>query len=393
MPQDVLDPRTARDPLGFFARLRSEDPVHWDAGTSAWYVTRFADVERLLLDTRLGARSKAELLARTDPVEHGALHRVEGFLAKWLVFSDPPYQARLRRAVSGAFTPRELHGFDEYVARAARRHTAALLPGANDLLASVVRPYTLDVTCALLGIADADRSRVLGWSDALMRYLSQPIEPARTAAAAAAVEALTEHVTAVVLPRGGGPLARLLGGLHRAGALTDVEVAATFTQLLTGGVEPVATAAAVGLEQLLAAPGQWALLRTGQVGYEAAVEEVFRFASPFHFAPRTATADLEIAGRRVRRGERVVLVLAAANRDPEVFADPEAFDIGREARRHLAFGLGGHFCLGSVLARMELRHLLEALDERFPTLAPGPVAPVRLPALGMTVLGEVPCLV
>ncbi|MEV6835797.1 cytochrome P450 [Streptomyces sp. NPDC051133] len=393
-PEEILSAEVAKDPAAFFAGLRTHDPVHWNEPTRSWYVTRHADVEALLLEPALGARDKTEMLASMSEDMRAAFEPVERFLGKWLVFADPPYQLRARKALQRAFTPRSLHPFAATVRAHAEQAVRALRPGEQDLFQQVARPYALTTICAFLGIEDAERADVLAWSDALIGYLSMPALRKETAlAAGSAVNGLTRYVTGTVLPRAAGPMAALLGDLHAGGELDDVEVTAMFAQLLTGGAEPVATAAAVGMACLLAAPEQHRALRTGDVPYAAAVEEALRYASPFNFAPRTALRDFGFAGHRITRGQRVVLVLAAADRDPEVFTDPDRFDIRRTGARHVAFGRGGHFCLGAALARMEIEALFRALDERHPGLRGGSPAMVREPAFGVTSVSAIPCLV
>jgi cytochrome P450 len=188
-------------------------------------------------------------------------------------------------------------------------------------------------------------------------------------------------------------MADLLNTVYRSRSLDSREVTALFAQLLTGGVEPTATAAAYGLGLLVNQPEQWRAVHRGEVGYAAAVDEVLRLASPFHFAPRTARRDFEIRGARIAAGQRVVLVLAAANRDPAAFPGPDAFDVRRAAPKHLAFGRGAHFCLGATLARQAVEALARAMHERHPGLRPGPVLIRRRAAFGVTSLAEVPCLV
>lgn len=395
-PEEILAPEVALDPAAFFARLRTHEPVHWNEPTRSWYVTRHADVEALLMEPALGARDKSAMLAAMTEDMRAAFAPVEQFLGKWLVFADPPYQLKARKALQRAFTPRSLAPFAQTVTRCAEEAVRALHAGEGDLFQQVARPYALTAICAFLGIDDAERADVLRWSDALIGYLSMPVLEKDTALAVGrAVRELTGYVTGTVLPRGAGPMAALLAGLYAdgSGELDAEEVTALFAQLLTGGAEPVATAAAVGMACLLADPAQHRALRTGEIPYGAAVEEAVRFASPFNFAPRTAREDFSFAGHRIAKGDRVVLVLAAADRDPEVFPDPDRFDIRRTGGRHVAFGRGGHFCLGAALARMEIEALFRAIDDRHPGLRGGSPAMVREPAFGVTSVSAIPCLV
>ncbi|MFB8182170.1 cytochrome P450 [Streptomyces sp. NPDC055966] len=390
-PEHILDPYTSLDPHPFYSWLRDTGSVQWNEPTGAWYVTSHAHVSELLLEPRLGARSKEAQLARLDPTGHAEVFAVEDFLARWLVFSDPPFQTRVRRIVAPRLTPRVIGALDEVVRSAARHHVRGLGAGTHDLLAEAIRPFALDVVCRVLGIEDADRESVLAWSDALVHYLSRPgIETAAARAAADAAAQLTDYVATRALASPAGPIAEALAEPVRSGELTAADAAAVFAQILTGGIEPVAVAAATGISRLVGDAEQHRAVRSGNVSHGRAVEEILRFCAPFHYAPRTATHNLSAAGRRIERGQRVVLVLAAANRDPAVFPDPDRFDVRRaEADRHLSFGRGGHYCLGSVLARREIEVLVREVLAA--GIAPG--TPLLLPSLGMTAVAELPCLI
>ncbi|GHI09719.1 hypothetical protein AQI88_16610 [Streptomyces cellostaticus] len=394
-PDRILDPEVLLDPMPFYTAMRTHDPVHWNPATRSWYLTRYHDVERLLRNDHLGARDKSAALAAMTAEEQAAFAPVERFLRKWLVFSDPPYQSAVRRHVQRVFTPHAVSAHGAALEDAAYRRTAVLGSTGADLLRDVVRPYTLDVICRFLGIREDERATVLGWSDQVMTYLSTAeLDIPAALATGAAIDALTTYVTDSVLPREEGPVAALLHGLHQDGRLAADEVTATFTQILTGGVDPVANAAVHGLVMLAEAPRQRAVLDDGEAGCTAAVEETLRLSAPFHFAPRTALDSVELGhGRTAAPGERVVLVLAAANRDPAVFDHPDAFDVGRRGPRHLSFGRGGHFCLGSVLARQSMAALFRAFHASCPDAGPGTLRPVRRAAFGSTSFDAVPLFV
>jgi cytochrome P450 len=161
--------------------------------------------------------------------------------------------------------------------------------------------------------------------------------------------------------------------------------------LLTGSLEPLSSALGVLLVALHRHPEQRSALRKGILPYATAVEEALRYDSPFHLASRQATADITVGGRAIRRGDRVELVLASANRDERRFTEADEFDIRRKATGpHLAFGRGSHYCLGAALARQEMAALLRALDDQLPTLRIDMPRVSRRPAFGATVLATVP---
>ncbi|MEW2577303.1 cytochrome P450 [Streptomyces syringium] len=395
--EEILDPATLADPYPFFTRLRAQDPVHWNEPTGSWYVARYRDVHDLLTDPRLGAPTGDALIAALPPAERAVYRTVEDFFARWMVFSDPPHQLRIRTCLQRAFTPAAVAAFEPSLHRHAERAVGAFAASAapaGDLIEDLARPFALDVVCDLLGIEADERADVSAWSDALMAYLSAA-EPAPGGADAAglAVAELTSYVSGTVLPRGRGLLARTLGPGVAAGELTTADAAATFAQLLTGGVEPVSTAAGVALTALHAAPEQLRDLRAGRLPYEHAVEEALRFDPPFHFAPRQARETLQAGDRTIRAGDRVVLLLASANRDERQFPRAGTYDARRGPVPHLAFGRGGHYCIGGVLARRQLVTLLRELDRRVPDLRIDVSAVHRSPSFGSTVLRPTPCMV
>ncbi len=395
-PEEILDPAVLTDPFPFFARLRRLDPVHWSEATGSWYVAAYDDVHRLLTDERLGSAPSKALLDSYTPEQHEVVAPVEEFFCRWLVFSDPPHQLRMRTLLQRAFTPAavtSLRPLIEERAAAASDSLASATAGA-DVVEHLARPFALDVVSTLLGIAPGERAQVLAWSDALMAYIgSAPEELDRARAARAAIDGLIPYVTDTVIARGEGRLAEALGPGLAAGELAPVDAAAVFAQLLTGGIEPLGTGLAGAMLALHQAPDQLADVRQGVIAYEHAVEESLRHNPPFHFAPRHAIGDLTVGGRDIRRGQRVVLLLASANRDEQRFPNGEQFNARRGPVAHLAFGRGGHYCLGAVLARTQIAAALRAVDRRLPKLRLDVSAARREPSFGRTILRPVPAVV
>ncbi|TDV48692.1 cytochrome P450 [Actinophytocola oryzae] len=371
---DSFADQAARDPHTVFARMRERDPIQWHAPTASWYVTSYALVTDLLRERTLSARLSGHAAAR-DVAASARLRRLVELFDSWMVFSDPPHQTRLRDAVADGFLPRAARAWAE----CARSVTEQALPTADGDVVEVDRVSTViatRLTCAVLGVPVRDEHLVRGWSADLIGFLATPsAEPARTAVAAEAVEKLDEYWRTVVSPRlaEDDRLAPLRGmiGLDHHSAL------ALFTQLLTGGIDPVASTLTTAMHLLLGSD-------TEHGDVDAIVEEALRFDAPFHFVPRTATAELRIGGHTVPEGARVVLVIAAANRDPAVYEDPDAFRPGRPGPPHLAFGLGGHYCLGASLARVLLRESIGAVLRWSAGRRPRVVEATRTPAFGAT---------
>ncbi|MFJ8582772.1 cytochrome P450 [Micromonospora sp. NPDC093277] len=348
------------DPYAWYAQMREQGPLVWHEATAAWYATGYRDVSRLLLDERLGGRNKEALLAGLPPVPRRVFTGVERHIGRWMIFADPPYQSRLHAAVAPLFRPAAVMAMSESFTDRAE----SLLGGMSqhgDLVADLARPFAVGCTGELLGITADEWPAMTRHSDDLIAYLTMgSLDLAVAERALATVEALHRYVVDVVLPRGNGPIAPILADRLADGTLDGGDVVAIWVQLLTGGIEPVGTVAAGVVAELLDGRNAMYLPQDD----DAWVEEALRFHTPFHFAPRCAREAFSYGGCDVRQGDRVVLVLAGANRDPSVFAQPDEFRPGRNGRPNLAFSRGPHFCLGAVLARQQLRALVAVFRRR-----------------------------
>jgi cytochrome P450 len=245
----------------------------------------------------------------------------------------------------------------------------------GDLLTELAYPLPVDVICEMLGVPEADRDRFPAWANALAARLD--IEPLRTAeinrrgdeAAAELQTYLGELIADPSRREAGGLIDALVTSEEAGDRLSRDEVVSTCALLLIAGYETTANLIANGVLALLDHPDQLAALRRGEVPVERAVEELLRFTGPVQITQRIAVEEVEVAGVTVPAGEFVMLLIAAANRDPDVFADPDRLDITRDPNPHLAFSYGIHACLGASLARMETAVVLQQLVERFPHLA------------------------
>lgn len=372
------DPAFLQDPYPTYARLRCETPIAWYAPWGAWIVTRHRDVATLLRDRRLG-RVPPDRPKLDDP----ALAPFAAIQAGSLLELEPPDHTRAKQAVHDVFTQRH--------ARALQARVSALVRGlldgvearpdrAFDLLVDLAEPIPVTVIAELLGVPAPDRGRLLPWSKAIIGMF----EPERTAdAEVAAVRAAEEfaafvrHLMAAKRAAPGEDLISRMVALHDAdpARLTEGEVVANAILFLNAGHEAVVNVFGNGLLALLRHPDQLARLRADPTLMGTAVEEMMRFDTPLQFFERFVLEDLTYAGHRWSAGTKLCLYYAAANRDPEVFADPDRFDVARDPNPHLAFGLGLHYCIGAPLARVELTTTVAALLERFPRLRLATEAP------------------
>src|SRR5581483_409439 len=298
---------------------------------------------------------------------------------------DDPDHARLRKLVSGGFTPRVVRAFERHYAElAAGVLDRALAAGGEfDGVEALAAELPLLAICEILGAPEADRFRIFAWSNTLLSSEDPDYAPSPEAFQAAVMGMVAyagELADRHRRERGDDLVSALLGPDGEL-PLTDAEFEGLVMLLLAAGNETTRNAIAHGLLAFAEHPDQWAALRAaalteaGAAILDTAVEELIRWASPVNYMSRTATVDTDLGGRRIRAGDKVTLLYASANRDERAFTDPGRFDIGRDPNHHLAFGFGPHFCLGANLARIELRALLEALVPRVAALEL--TAPVR----------------
>jgi cytochrome P450 len=287
---------------------------------------------------------------------------------------DPPDHTRFRRLVSRAFTPRATAAFEPVVQRTAEALLDSLerRDGPVDLVASYAAQLPVLVIADLLGVPTDRRADFLRWGAAAAATLDPGLPFRRYVAAERALRAmhafLREHFARLRRDPGDDLVSRLVG-LPDDEALTERELHATVMLLLGAGFETTVNLLGNGVVLLDAHRDQWDALRADPTGWDGAVEEILRHDSPVQITGRTVKADVELAGRNVPAGSRVTVLLGAANRDPDVFAEPARFDIGRpNAREHLAFSAGIHYCVGAGLARLEGTIGLRTLTGRFPGL-------------------------
>lgn len=394
---ELLDPDVLRDPYPTYERMRETAPVWWDEGMQAWLVTRYADAAACFVDARLSADINHLYFGLLDEDVHAELLPLQRFYEQWMVFSDPPNQSRLRKVVHRAFTPAAVEAY--------RRDLEALAAGLLDRIrqrrdADLVRdfavPFSSGALRLLFGVREREFDRLAHWSDHLIGFIStgRPI-PERGRDSYAKLVEMRRFLRRLVEERtaegDGSSVFEVMIEAMTDGTMAEDEFVATFAQLMTGGISPVTHVLGTGTLALLRAPDELDRLRSDASLLRSAVEELHRYDPPFQLGPRMAKVDLELGGEEVCAGQRVLLVLGAANRDPTRFADPDRLDVGREDNRHLSFGLGHHYCLGAALARLEVQVALSAILERLPKLRIAGDAP-RAPYFGVAALERLPIL-
>jgi cytochrome P450 len=359
------------DPPPGYAELRATCPVSkvelWD-GSEAWLATRYADIRALLSDLRLSSNTSQEGF----PQSSETIARARGG-QKSFARLDPPEHDQHRRMVSKDFLVARVNALRPYL----EELVGGLLDDMEkqgpplDLVPAFAQAVPAHVICRLLDLPEEDneffQDRVNTW----MSLDSTPDVSAQAGADAVAYFArlVDEREAEVREGREGDVISRLISDHLIPGELTKGQLTHILHLLLVGGFDTTANMIALGTLTFLDHPDQLAELKADPSLVPGAVEELLRYLTvAHHVAFRLATGDLEVGGLCVHAGEGVIAPLAAANRDPEVFEDPDSFDIHRDARSHVAFGYGLHQCLGQPLARLELKVVFERLFQRFPNL-------------------------
>lgn len=371
---DPLDPAFIADPYPLYHRFRALDPVHegkppFPSVARCYYAFRYEDVAAVLTDPRLG-RTRPGQRAPTPPEGRSARSVGRGMV----LFHDPPEHHRLRTLLATAFSPDFVQSRQPHVERVVRRLIGALPAGEEvDLVEGLAAPLPVLVIGAILGLPDEDADRVRAWSDDLIAATDPRPTLDGVSRASSATAEMLPYLRGIVRERQRAPgddlISRMLLSRRNGDRLTEEEILSNVILLLSAGHETTAGLLGNGILALLGNPGQWERLPRDPAELPHAVEELVRYDSPIQLTFRFAAEPLTLGEQRIQPGEAVAAVLGAANRDPEIFVDPDRLDLGRSGSRHLAFGIGTHFCMGPGLARMEAGLAFAALRDRFPRAA------------------------
>ena len=364
-----MDPEFIADPYPTYHRLRSEDPVH-HSPLGFWVLTRYEDVVASLRDPRFAKEPMIVAVAArlgVDPQSIGIS----------MLDRDPPDHTRLRSLASKAFTPR--------VVERLRPRVQEIVDGLLDQLESAHKmdlieefayPIPVNVICEMLGVPVEDHEQFKGWSLDLARGLDSIMvgrDSEISKRSGKAREGLTAYIRGLIAERRTSPRGDLLSALiaaEEAGdKLSEPELVAMCILLLVAGHETTVNLIGNGMLALLRHPEQLRLLRERPDLIGTAVEELLRFDGPVQRTARTPSEDVTIGGCTIPKDEIVLPFIGAADRDPAQFPEPDRLDITRTENRHVAFGLGIHFCLGAPLARIEGQIAINTLLKRMPKLA------------------------
>lgn len=349
--------------------LRRADPVN-ETPIGLWRLSRHADCVRLLREVKAGMRTTSGDSYSPRMSEQARHGRVE-----FMLFQDPPTHTRLRKLVSHAFTPRAIERWRPEILRIASQCLDAMAGRKEvDLIADLALPVPSTVICEMLGVPVSDRDTFTVWTaEATHGITPNPFpDPLVIERAEAAALKLADYFEKLIPQRKKKPGEDLISILIRAeedgDRLSATELISQTIGLLIAGFETTIGLIGNGLRALLLHPAELAKLRARPDLAVSATEECLRWDGPISAALRVLHEDCEFGGKTIRKDTPVIALLAAANRDPEVFPDPDRFDIERSPNEHLAFGGGVHFCLGAHLARLEGQIAITEMVHRFPRM-------------------------
>ncbi len=381
MEFDLTDPEcfAKQDPHPVFKRMRAEDPIHWTTGgriqRGFWSVTRYEDALTVYRDAAtfssqrysVGLPSNSEAEQMLSPEMRGC--------GQMLIGTDPPRHNSMRRQFNGAFLPRAVAQLESSGRRIVSEVIDAVAArGECDFVVDVAARLPMAVICEMMAIPRADWQSMFKWANMVIGGEDPEYQVGGSAMQTAMEGGMQLFMYCLNLAKQrrdnpGADLLSVIGAARLDGALlNDLEIGHNAVMFVLGGLETTRNAISGGVLELMRNPDQWKRLAENPALMAPAIEEVLRWTSPITHIMRTATRDFEWRGRKIRDDDWVAIWNPSANRDEAVFPDPYRFDIARSPNYHLAFGQGEHFCIGSHLARLELRLMLEEVMRRMPDL-------------------------
>ncbi|QKG84489.1 cytochrome P450 [Kroppenstedtia pulmonis] len=369
---DFFQPNFKNDAYQVYTQLRSEDPVHrvtLPDGQTAWMVMDYENALAVLKDDRL-IKDPTKLLDQEELKRMMPVKEREIF-THHMLSSDPPDHSRLRSLVHKAFTPRMVEQLEGRIEQIANQLLEGFVHrGQVDLITEYAYPLPIIIICEMLGIPERDHDQFREWTSAIFDSSNNP---EKMKEAQENTRAFIRYLQVLIEERRQDPSDDLISALVHAeeegDMLTEKELYATISLLIIAGHETTVNLIGNGVRALLESPDQLEKLKRAPELAPSAVEEILRYYSPVEVSSnRWASESFMLQGRKINKGDRVLAVVASANRDETRFENPDRFDITRRDNRHLTFGMGIHFCLGAPLARLEGRIALNALLHHLPNM-------------------------
>lgn len=382
----LLDPEVLANPYPLFHRLRSEDPVHWDPFLHAWVVTRYDDVINVLHHFSADRTPTPEHLAKIGLAELAPIALV---MVKQMLFLDPPTHTRIRKLASYAFTPSRVAVLRDHIRDIVKDLIKSVVRKDQiDIIGEIAEPLPYTVTAEMLGVSIEDAPQLKAWSQDFAEMLGNfQHNPDRAPRVRRSVEEMTKYFQSAIRQIRRDPRPGLIHSFLTAelegDRYTEEEVIANTIVTMVGGQETTTNLIGNGVLTLLRNPKEFGQLKGDLSLIPKAVEEMLRYEPPSQHTARLAPAAVELRGKRILKRQAVIAVMAAGNRDPERFPEPDRFNITREDNRHLSFGWAAHFCFGAALARIEGQVTFEEMLRHLPNLSLRPEPLVWRTNLGL----------
>jgi cytochrome P450 len=373
---DMFTADAIADPYAYYGRLREEDPVHWNALYDLWVITRHADVVWMtrhheLFSSAVFRNDPRPAYPAIDESDQELYEYVRNYQADQFIQHDRPEHLEMRKVVHSYFTPRSMEAWRPFVQNAVKELLdAAEAKGHMDVMKDLATPLPVLVIAQMMGVPTADRQHVRDLAEKLL-YIGRG-EYDRMRLLTEGMQGMIDYVSPLVderIVKPGDDFISVLAQGEKQGVFSRHQVLVNTSLLLLAGHETTINLLCNGTLAFLHHPDQWALFKQDPAGQaKRATEECLRYDAPVKSIQRIAAQDVEMRDKVLRKNDRIRWFITPANRDPEVFANPDTFDITRDPNPHVAFGSGVHHCLGATLARVEGQEVFKALAERFPAL-------------------------
>ena len=380
LSDDLMAPDVIADPHAYYKKLRPNDPIHWNERWGGWVLTDYNNVVDVLRDSLNFSSDRMGFLAKElTQEEQESIAPIFRILQYWMVFRDPPQHTALRMLLNKHFTPLAIERYRPMVRKIVQKTLDRILKEGKsiDFVKEFAYEVPMTVILELLGAPDLDTEKIKEWSEKIgVFFFIKADEPRRREIACEGINALVDYLKPLIERRRDRPgidLISLLLAAEEAGSITENDVLATCVLLVFGGHETTMNLIANGTYAFMNHPEQWEKLHQNPDLLKKAVEELLRYDGSVKSTVRWAKNDTMVGGKLIKAGDRLLVSLSGANRDPEQFAAPDGLDITRDPNLHVAFAHGIHVCLGASLARMEVEESFAGLTSTIacPTLVEG----------------------
>lgn len=369
------------EPYAGYRALRAKGPLHWNQAFcgGAWLLTDYADVASVLRDPRYSVRRAGGWANSSGPGAKTGLRGFKRIFSRSLLFVDAPQHTRLRQVMSAGFRPQTMQALAPQIQAIVDRLLDRIIERAKggqefDFMEDFARPLPALVIAEMLGISASDRAAFVAWSDDIAVFVGTPTPTMEIALRAqTSVVAMNRYFLELLPQRRRHPgddlISQLIAAEATGGIITTKELLAQCCTLLFAGHETTRNLLGNGMLALLQHPGQWqSLLQTPSL-LQPALKELLRFDSPVQYTGRRLKVDVAMHGQTMKKGDLVIPLIGAANRDPAKFEAPDVLDISRNQGAHLSFGLGPHVCIGAALTYLEAEIAMHSVMRRLPGLA------------------------